>query len=117
VPKPYPRHGLTWDLKLMPKPYPRYGLTGILYRCRCHAPDMVLYGIYLLDAQAMSQTWSYRGSISHLGAGSMSQTWSYTGSYEDANTMSQTWSYIRSLFSADVMSQTWFYMEPTILMT
>ncbi|MFQ6669104.1 hypothetical protein Gotur_034488, partial [Gossypium turneri] len=47
---PCPRHGLTWDLSS---------------RCQHHVPDMVLHGTShnLNDANAMSQTWSYMGSL------------------------------------------------------
>ena len=50
VPTPCPRHGLTWDLSS---------------RCPCHVLDMVLQGTShdLKDANAMSQTWSYMGSL------------------------------------------------------
>ncbi|MFQ6667077.1 hypothetical protein Gotur_033218, partial [Gossypium turneri] len=33
------------------------------YRCPCHVPDMVLRGTSHLGANAMSQTWSYMGSL------------------------------------------------------
>ncbi|MFQ6655205.1 hypothetical protein Gotur_025866, partial [Gossypium turneri] len=68
---------------VLPIPYPRYGLTWeFSYRCLCHIPDMVLRGdlssrcqrhvAYMVlpgtshnlnDANAMSQTWSYMGSL------------------------------------------------------
>ncbi|MFQ6651725.1 hypothetical protein Gotur_023932 [Gossypium turneri] len=50
VPTPCPRHGVTWDLSS---------------RCQCHVPNMVLHGAShnLNDANAMSQTWSYMGSL------------------------------------------------------
>ncbi|MFQ6622548.1 hypothetical protein Gotur_002639 [Gossypium turneri] len=62
MPKPCPRHGLTWDISCtanaisqiwyymgvlisVPMPCPRHGLTGDLSsRCQHHVPDMVLRG-------------------------------------------------------------------------
>ncbi|MFQ6630726.1 hypothetical protein Gotur_009692 [Gossypium turneri] len=64
MPKPCPRHGLTWDVSVLPMSYPRYGLTWeISYRCPCHVPDIVLRGTSHLGANAMSQTWSYMGPL------------------------------------------------------
>ncbi|MFQ6653005.1 hypothetical protein Gotur_024623 [Gossypium turneri] len=83
MPKSCPRHGLTWDVSCtansisqiwsymgvlisVPMPCPRNGLTGDLSsRCQCHVPNMVLHGTShnLNDANAMSQTWSYMGSL------------------------------------------------------
>ncbi|KHG21272.1 hypothetical protein F383_07890 [Gossypium arboreum] len=34
--------------------------------------------------------------MSHIDANAMSQTWSYVGSHIDANAISQTWSYMGS---------------------
>ncbi|MFQ6622081.1 hypothetical protein Gotur_002403, partial [Gossypium turneri] len=84
MPKPCPRHGLTWDasctaniisqiwsymrvLISVPMPCPRHGLTGDLAsRNQRHVPDMVLRGTShnLNNANAMSRTWSYMGSYS-----------------------------------------------------
>ncbi|MFQ6667295.1 hypothetical protein Gotur_033362, partial [Gossypium turneri] len=47
-------------------PCPRHGLTGDLSsRCQRHVPDMSLHWTShnLSDANAMSQTWSYMGSL------------------------------------------------------
>ncbi|MFQ6650143.1 hypothetical protein Gotur_022541 [Gossypium turneri] len=65
MPKPCPRHGLTWDVLIsVPMPCPRHGLTGDLSsRCQRHVPDMVLHGTSHLGANAMSQTWSYMGPL------------------------------------------------------
>ncbi|KAH1046910.1 hypothetical protein J1N35_037694 [Gossypium stocksii] len=63
---------------MMPMPCPRHGLIRDL-SLRC---------------PSYSQTWSYRGSMSHLGADAMPQTWSYTGPHMDTNAMSRhglTW--------------------------
>ncbi|MFQ6671120.1 hypothetical protein Gotur_035754, partial [Gossypium turneri] len=82
MPKPCPRHGLTWYVSCtanvisqiwsymgvlisVPMPCPRHGLTRDLSsRCQHHIPDMVLHGTThnLNDANAMLQTWSYMGS-------------------------------------------------------
>ncbi|MFQ6649793.1 hypothetical protein Gotur_023619 [Gossypium turneri] len=51
---------------LVPMPRPRHGLTGDLSSwCQRHVPDLVLHGTShnLNDANAMSQTWSYMGSL------------------------------------------------------
>ncbi|MFQ6646322.1 hypothetical protein Gotur_019829, partial [Gossypium turneri] len=81
--KPCPRHGLTWDVSCtanaishkwsymgvlisVPMTCPRHGLTGDLSsRCQRHVPDMVLHETShnLIDANSMSQTWSYMGSL------------------------------------------------------
>ncbi|MFQ6623901.1 hypothetical protein Gotur_003959 [Gossypium turneri] len=54
-------HGM---FHVLPMPYPRYGLTWeFSYRCPCYVPDMVLRGTSYLGANAMSQTWSYMGSL------------------------------------------------------
>ncbi|KHG29935.1 hypothetical protein F383_36021 [Gossypium arboreum] len=37
--------------------------------------------------------------MSHIDANAMSQTWSYMGSHFDANAMSQAWSYMGSCIS------------------
>ncbi|MFQ6661431.1 hypothetical protein Gotur_029596 [Gossypium turneri] len=64
MPKPCPRHGLTWDVSCMPMPYPRYGLTWeFSYRCPCHVLDIVLRGTSHLGVNAMSQTWSCVGHL------------------------------------------------------
>ncbi|MFQ6624594.1 hypothetical protein Gotur_003614 [Gossypium turneri] len=83
MPKPCPRHGLTWNVSCttnvisqilpymgvlisVPMPCPRNGLTGDLSsRCQRHVLDMVLHGTShnLNDANVMSQTWSYMGSL------------------------------------------------------
>ncbi|MFQ6662888.1 hypothetical protein Gotur_030587, partial [Gossypium turneri] len=81
MPKPCPRHGLTWDVSctantisliwsymgvliLVPMPCSRHGLTGHLSsRCQRHVLDMVLHETSYLGANAMSQTWSYMGSL------------------------------------------------------
>ncbi|KAH1107872.1 hypothetical protein J1N35_011640 [Gossypium stocksii] len=44
-----------------------------------------------VNADAMSQTWSYTDS--HVKVDAMSQTWSYTSSHLIVDAMSQTWSY------------------------
>ncbi|MFQ6649574.1 hypothetical protein Gotur_022310, partial [Gossypium turneri] len=82
MPKPCPRHGLTWDVSCtanaisqiwsymgvlisVPTPCLRHGLTGVLSSwCQRHVLDMVLHVTYhnLNDANAMFQTWSYMGS-------------------------------------------------------
>ncbi|MFQ6659494.1 hypothetical protein Gotur_028374, partial [Gossypium turneri] len=84
MPKPCPRHGLTWDVSCtadaisqiwsymgvlisVPMPCPRHGLTGdFSSRCQRHVPDIVLRGTShnLNNAKAMSQAWSYMGSHS-----------------------------------------------------
>ncbi|MFQ6660070.1 hypothetical protein Gotur_028699 [Gossypium turneri] len=54
-------HGM---FHVLPMPYPRYDLTWeFSYRCPCHVPDMVLEGTSHLDANTMSQTWSYMGPL------------------------------------------------------
>ncbi|MFQ6648175.1 hypothetical protein Gotur_021199, partial [Gossypium turneri] len=83
MPKPCPRHGLAWDVSCtdnvisqiwsymgvlisVSMPCPRHGLTGDLSsRCQRHVPNMVLHGTShnLNSANAMSQTWSYMGSL------------------------------------------------------
>ncbi|KHG03538.1 ribosome-releasing factor 2, mitochondrial [Gossypium arboreum] len=40
---------------------PAMVLHDVSYRCQCHILDMVLQGINI-NANAMSQTWSYMGS-------------------------------------------------------
>ncbi|MFQ6665493.1 hypothetical protein Gotur_032214, partial [Gossypium turneri] len=82
MPKPCPRHGLTWDVSYttnaisqiwsymrvlisVPMPCPRHGLTRDLSSWyQRHVPNMVLRGTShnLNNANAMSQTWSYMGS-------------------------------------------------------
>ncbi|MFQ6629600.1 hypothetical protein Gotur_008139, partial [Gossypium turneri] len=84
MPKPCPRHGLTWDVSCtaidiskiwsymrvlisVPMPCPRHGLTGDLSsRYQCHVLNMVLRETShnLNNFNAMSQTWSYMGSHS-----------------------------------------------------
>ncbi|MFQ6665796.1 hypothetical protein Gotur_032406, partial [Gossypium turneri] len=84
MPKPYPRHGLTWDvfctanvishiwsymgvLISVPIPCSRHGLTGDLSsRFQRHVPNMVLCVTFhnFNNANVMSQTWSYMGSHS-----------------------------------------------------
>ncbi|MFQ6659567.1 hypothetical protein Gotur_028418, partial [Gossypium turneri] len=84
MPKPCPRHGLTWDVSCtanaisqiwsymrvlisVPMPCPRHGLTGDLSsRYQRHVLDVVLCGTShnLNNANAMSQIWSYMGSHS-----------------------------------------------------
>ncbi|MFQ6670664.1 hypothetical protein Gotur_035488, partial [Gossypium turneri] len=81
MPKPFPRHGLTWDVSCtanvisqiwsymgvlisVPLPHPRHGLMGDLSsRCQRNVLDMVLHGTSHLSANAMSQTWSYMGPL------------------------------------------------------
>ncbi|MFQ6636546.1 hypothetical protein Gotur_013312 [Gossypium turneri] len=81
MPKPCPRHGLTWYVScttnaisqiwsymgvliLVPVPCPRHGLTRDLsFRCQCHVLDMVLHETSHLGANAMSRTWSYMGPL------------------------------------------------------
>ncbi|MFQ6669395.1 hypothetical protein Gotur_034657, partial [Gossypium turneri] len=61
VPMPCPRHGLTWDLSSRCQRH----VSDISSRCQLHVPDMVLRGTShnLNDANSMSQTWSYMGSL------------------------------------------------------
>ncbi|KHG06606.1 Replicase polyprotein 1ab [Gossypium arboreum] len=55
-------------------------LLGITTRCQCHILDMFLHEISYVDANAMSQTWSYM--ITHTNAKAISQIWSYTRSHQ-----------------------------------
>ncbi|MFQ6648119.1 hypothetical protein Gotur_021936, partial [Gossypium turneri] len=84
MPKPCPKHGLTWDVSCtanviyqrcsymgvliqVPMSCPRHNLTGELSsRCQRHVLDMVLHGTShnLNNAHAISQTGSYTGSHS-----------------------------------------------------
>ena len=52
---------LTLALISVPMPCPRHGLTLAIIVWLMHVPDMS-YTSPLLDADAMSQTWSYTGS-------------------------------------------------------
>ncbi|MFQ6669830.1 hypothetical protein Gotur_034923, partial [Gossypium turneri] len=84
MPKPCPRHGLTWD---------------VLISCQCHVPDMVLHGTSHLGANAMSQTWSYMGPLISVPMPCPRHVLHETShDLKDANAMSQTWSYMGSLY-------------------